>query len=228
MGVPEYFHVKLIQNKTIIDSFPVFIKNNKWQLFDSKQKEIKISNLIQNGCLQAKPADIIIKNPQIDTLKKFYTEFRLFKDFNVQGDSMTLKTRLKNPDPAYYENCNDVLFIVKGAKNNIQLHFAQKGCAYWIKTNIQGIFYRGRTYDQEKFEVDFAEFKDLMIETKNKNIKISIDNQQIIQYHYTKPIGKIKGFIISFHQTGMVDYFKLYNHRQQAIYVNEFDDTEPL
>jgi len=230
--IPGPKYALLIANDQELKKIPLFAYTNGWIALVSAinpnlpkdiihPRYITGDSLISNNRLYVSPQELA-KNQLSVLSNPFHVNYFNVKHFNVDGNNFALRTRIKNNVREGGDVCQKSNVSIMCNEGYITIPMINPGCIALAKVYIGDIYINGWTTDLSAFAKDMNQWHELYIRIKDKNTKIFIDGQPVIERTFTNNMGEILGFRFEFQGCGSIDYVKLYDHHEQLVYEDDF------
>jgi hypothetical protein len=164
--------------------------------------------------------------------KDYYVFYQKFTDFNIDADSLTFETKVKNNEGEGGISCYDVsigvMMELNSKANNVAFNILHPSCTEYIhliagKTDI-GYGGKAAKMPLTPLGIDISEWTNLKFITKNHVLTIFAKEKQIYQIPYDGPLGKVKMIQIEFKGSGSIDFVKMSNsYTGKLAFYNGFD-----
>jgi hypothetical protein len=215
-----YYRILLKKNGIIIDNFNVIAKSDNWDYgaFSGNHETylpLK-SGLLNKSGLYISPKEIDAKG--IDTLKKYYVEFKKVDDFNCLLDSLTIKFKIKQGELLLTRGCYDANIWLSGKNEDIRLNLYNNGCESLSENYIAGNKIDGRFKELDDFSLNLKEWNDVKIKTGNNKINVYINEKNTLNENIPQSCDSLK--LIHFFCTGstIIKDIELKDHNNQIVY----------
>ena len=200
---PGYFRSKLLVDGSIIKEHDLFVRSPKWLATIDYEP-------IPRYVVDAKNDSILKLTDKASKEVKSWEKptsstFHLVKDFEViSGDDMELSTTIKNTYNDKWAVCERANIIILGKTGAFIIPFSIPGCVSDLGLMLNDKYYSGKENDFSAFGVGLNEAKDIQIITKDKSVKVFVDDEEIYSGTYNEPIGDFVGIRYKFLGTGEV------------------------
>jgi hypothetical protein len=228
---PGYHTAKLIIDNKIVKEEQVNISTDGWEALVDGDVSDKIpfylpkKDIISNGRLYVSK-EMLLKNDIRANDKEFSINFFNVGKFNpVQADNFIMETRLKNNPAEGALICQYTQLNLICENGLISVPFCNPGCVSNIHLHISDIFKDGKVNDLSAFGIDLGDWRNIKIQSVNKEITVFADAKQIYKLRFNKDLGKITGFHYKFFGCGSVDDIKLWNEKKELSYGNDFSSS---
>jgi hypothetical protein len=220
---PGVFDSKIMNSKgDTLKSIRIIVESANWESVigydDTKAKPIPFTNkplTSRKGIFHVPLQEVVFR--KVDTSRIYWVNYLLIKKMEASGDHFTLTTRFKNNTALDGISCFDMMGFVHGEKSSHRVHFTQKGCSYYVNNQFSERKTDGKNNDLSKFGINIEDWNILELETKEKNIKVTINGMEIFITYYRQSIGTIRGISFMFKGGGALDYVKLVNQEGQVV-----------
>ncbi len=219
---PGYFRAKLLVDGEIIKEHDLFIKSPNWtgtvdyqpipKYIDHKQ--------LQNGSLSF-PSSIVdeIKS----NAEPLVSTFHIVDDFkNISGDNFKIETSVRNVYNDKWAVCQTTRIVILGTTGAMIIPFSIPGCVSDIGLMLNEVYLRGKEHDLSQFGFDFSDYRNITIDVKDKQVRISVDRQLIYSGSYQDSVGRLIGLRYRFLGAGEVGELKLTNDKGGIILSEDF------
>ena len=209
---PGYHTAKLFAGKTQIAEQRVHIKTNGWEgLIYSGSTEVMptyFKDTIADGLLYL-PLKNLPKTVLSDRQKDYFIRYYNIRNFDgLSGDNFKLTSKIKNDIEHGGLTCQNVTFYLYCESGMIIIPFSMPGCVGNLNLVAGDNFLPGQNNDLSALGINLSNWQNITISSNQKTIRIKTSSKQI-SVPYQKQIGLIKGLMIEFKGTGMVDYLVL-------------------
>lgn len=142
--------------------------------------------------------------------KPLVSSFHFVMDFEeASADNFVLNTTFRNIYNDKWAVCETTRLVVLGTKGAIVIPFSIPGCISELGLLLNDTYVNGKENDLSAFGVNLSDFKNIELSVRNKNVKVSIEDEIIYIGHYNYSVGSLVGFRFRFLGAGEVDYLKL-------------------
>ncbi|HET6767880.1 MAG TPA: hypothetical protein VFH08_10795 [Chitinophagaceae bacterium] len=207
---PGYFRSKLILDGKIIKEHDLFIRADKWMATIDHQP---IPTYVKKEDLLLKEQMGISENVlnEIRTITKpTWLTYHLVKPFgNLQSDNFALESSIKNTFAEGPAVCKTARILVLCSKGVFIVPFTIPGCASDISVKVNDVFVQGSSNDLSSFGTDLSNWAKVRMETKNRTMKIFLNDKLVRQETYKEDAGEVVGIRFSFLGAGAVKDVKL-------------------
>lgn len=203
---PGYYRAKLILDDSIVKEHDIYIETNGW-LGIIEKKPIPV--YLPGNQLMIRKEDLLKLKIDIQKEAPIVSFTKVSKDINLSGDNFSLYAELQN---TYDENnaiCQYTSVRILGTGGVIDIPLCKMGCIGEVGLMLGMKYIDGTTHDLSGFGVDFTKVVKLTCETKNRNIKITVNDKVAFADKFAQSIGKIVGIQFKFNGTGIVKQFAL-------------------
>lgn len=226
---PGVFNVSLQTGEQIIsDTVKVLVPTNGWQALASyyqqnyRQRFYPIPLELARGLEGFHPSCSNLSSIGMDTTQIVVLRLDNFKASHKNGDSFTLKTRIKNANYWPAIRCYSGFIKVIGENGSIIFKLTNKGCSGYGQFSLSEKSVHGSTADLSSLSLNMKSWNNVEINNVLKNVSLKINEQTVFQESYNKSIGNIVGVSLQFHGSGYVDYFELLDKNNEAIFYKHF------
>ena len=221
--VPGYFRAKLIVDNKIIKEHDLFIPSNQWiATLDHEPipTYLKKNELILDKGMTISPAvlDEIRRSEKPLTL----TYHMVKKIENLHSDNFLFKTKIKSIFHEGSAVCQTAKIFILASNGAFIIPFTIPGCISDVNLMLGDKYLPGKSNDLSSFSADLSEWNDIRLETKNRHVKIFLNDKLIREESYDKDAGDIVGLRFSFLGAGSVDHFNFWNEKKELVYGENF------
>lgn len=226
---PGLFKVALKTRKQIIsDTLNILVSTNGWQAlasyyqqdFRSRYYPFPMELVSTNEGFH--PSRKNLASIGIDTTKILVVQLDNYKVTQVNGDSFTLKTRLKNVNYWPAIRCYSAYIKLVGKNGLIMFKLTNQGCSGFGELTLSEKSEHGSNFDLSGLTLNIKDWNQIEIQNRQKNISLLINDIEVFEDSYQKSIGNIVGISIQFHGSGYVDYFELLDKTNNPIFNKDF------
>lgn len=225
-----YHTAKLHYKNDILDTFYIYAQNDEWQAgfwrydLDGQFHPINQSriNSLTTNYLHISPSEV--QESGVDSLSRYWTEFRLFKDFSNELDNCKVSLVAKNNKATGGKPCFDIDIELVGNNGNIQVVFTQEKCSRFVKLTLGELQYDGRNYDLSFLSTDVKHWTNFEISTDKKDASILINGNEVFQKQYSKTLGELKGIIIRFFGSGQAEHLEVKDKAGKTLFIDNFQN----
>ncbi|PTR01514.1 hypothetical protein C8P68_101748 [Mucilaginibacter yixingensis] len=223
---PNYFKMRLMVDGKVLNRTAVDVQTKGWACYvgnnDANAQVVTDQTKFSNGSsLYFAPANISALN--IDTKKEFWVDYRNIRNFNIDGDHMTVEFRLRNSQETGGFDCYDTTLEFTGETGRGLFKFVKPGCTQYADTEFGDTQMTGNFHNLSSLGVDLSKWTVVRIQTQNKTSSVYIDNKYKFKTTYNTPIGNIRGLFCRFKGSGQLDFVRVYNAEHKLVYSDEFN-----
>jgi hypothetical protein len=224
---PGVYNVYLKADGKVLNHKVVIVNNKDEKYWDGYEyartifmhENKKISDFYVNGELYISPS--LINDHTYWTNFKYVNCTAPFS--KVRGDDFTLETKVKNSKEDGGISAYDTLIEVytdNGKSIGVKLMGANKGIPY---INI----WAGDDKKDKLTELvlDLSHYRIIKFVVKNQEFKIYADDELLYTLPFNSNLGNIMGFYVKFKGSGKIDYFKLFDGKENLIYIDDFNTS---
>ncbi|MDN5203738.1 hypothetical protein QQ008_20275 [Fulvivirgaceae bacterium BMA10] len=222
---PGYFRAKLIVNSQLIREHDLYIKSDGWMATiqrDSIPRYILPNELIGTGHLGVteEVLEEINNDPREDP---YWLSYHYVDDFNgLQSANFTLETAIKNTYRNGKSICQLSEIVILCTDGVIIIPMTIPGCVGNTRIMVHDVYMKGEDYDLSALGVDFSDWQHLKCQVKEKQVKLFINNNLAFTIDYQDDAGEVVGMRYKFKGSGMVDYARLYNEKDELVFGEKF------
>ncbi len=221
--MPGYFRAKLIVDGKILKQHDLFIKADKWMATIDHEPiptYLKKDELILNN-------NMTVSESILKEIKKISTPtpltYHLVRPFGgLQSDNFTLETSIKNIYADGAAVCASSKVFVLCSKGAFIIPFSIPGCVGNINLKLSERYYEGRSNDLSRFGADLSLWNKVIVEVKNRNVKIFLNGTLVREETYKEDAGEVVGLRFGFLGAGAVGQVKLLDGNKGLVYDDEF------
>ena len=133
-----------------------------------------------------------------------------------------IETAIRNSYRDKWGVCQKSSIVVLGTKSAYVVPFSIVGCVSEIGIMLSDTYLSGKEHDLSSLGADFSEFRNIKIETKNKEVRIFIDGSNVFSQRYTQSLGDVVGIRFRFLGVGEVDYLTIKDANGQNAFGKAF------
>ena len=218
---PGYFRSKLLVDGQIIKEHDLFISTNDWVgTVDYKPvpKYIDEKQLFSAGLSMPRAVmDEIKNNPEPLT-----TTFHLVEDFGaVSGDNLKISSVVRNTLSEKWAVCQNLRIVVLGTEGAVVIPFSLSGCVSNLNLMLNEVSYNVKEHDLSAFGVDMSEDKLIDIQIIDKQVRVSINTEEIYSGKYQETIGNFVGIRYRFLGAGSLQKIIATNASEEIVLIHE-------
>jgi hypothetical protein len=209
--VPGYYKAKLILNDSIVKEHDVYIETNGWLgLIETKPIPVYLPDSVYENKQQMGISEKVLEDQKIDLSHEppVFTLTKVDKNIDLPGDRFLLNAELQN---TFRDNskgiCKETHIAVLGTEGLIDIPLCKSGCVGAIGILLGMKYISGKTTNLSGFGVDFEKPVKVHCESRDGRIKIVVNGKTGYEGAFSKNIGRIVGFRITFVGTGMLNSF---------------------
>lgn len=223
---PGYFRAKLLVDGQIIKEEDLFIKSPGWIGtidYEPIPKYITNAELIHNG--------LSLPSAIVDEIKlneaPLVSSFHLVDEFqDVSVDNFLMETSIRNVFKDKWAVCQTTRIVVLGATGAMIIPFSIPGCVSDIGLMLNDVYLDGKEHDLSAFGVDFSVYRNIEIKVKDKQVSVSVDQNEIYNGSYHESIGNFVGIRYRFLGAGEVSHLRIGNDKGQLIITEDFSISQ--
>ena len=224
---PGYHHAKLIANDSVIKETLVEVKTANWVALvkdgymDDIPVYIRNIDIIDKGELHVTKNHL--NDNQVTTDNNTLTSYYYVSEFeNLSSSNFCFETKVKC-DSIYNYSCPGITILILGENDIDGIPLTIPGCVGNSMVKMGDITVDGRNDDLTSFGCNIFEWQKVRLHVKNNSATIYINDKEVLAIPFKTNIGDIVGFNVDFTGTGAIDYVKLYNENNDAVYNADFD-----
>lgn len=219
---PGYFRAKLLVDGEIIKEHDLFIKSNDWMAtldYEPVPKYIGAAEILQD---KLSLPDAALREMAASELP-FSATFHLVEDFQrLSADHFLLETSIRNRYRDKWAVCQTTKIIILGSRGAMIIPFSIPGCVSDIGLMLNDVYLSGKEHDLSAFGVDFDTYRKIVLDIKDKSVKIAVDGNTVYTGGYHEALGDFVGIRYRFLGAGEVEYLKIANDRGELILDEDF------
>jgi len=208
---PGYFKAKLIINNTIVKEHEIFIKTKGWEGMVQPQSSPEVPPVylsdreidLGNGQMGVSAATLRAKTGKT-VFSDVWTGFFNAKEYNVDPDKFTFSATLQNTSSKEEAVCRQVKMNIITSNGIISLPLCSKGCISDISLKVADVVIDGKNHDLSALGCDFSKPVDVKVQVSNQQVKVALDNNQVLNVPYKRKFGRIVNLIVIFEGTGAI------------------------
>ena len=157
------------------------------------------------------------------SLSDYNLEYRNIREFNANGDDMTLETEIRLSDEGYSNDCRSTTIQIMNLHGRIGFTFVKPGCdPSLLEAEFGDVLLNGEFHELSPFYQVLDRWRKVKIKTDRMNIYVYLDEVLIYSVKYKDPLHDMKGLTFKFQGSGQVNFVKLYNKSDELIYEEDF------
>ncbi len=221
---PGFFRSKLVVDDTILKRDNVFIPTDGWLGMIERDKipiYLKKEEYYADGQLKIDNETVLNYNLDPRTAKVAVSFYQV-RDFGeLYTDNFEMSTTLKNTFDEGISTCQhvDVYLLYEGGAIGIPM--AKKGCSSKLELLTFKELINGKNNDLSGFGIDFNDYAELKLISKDKKLDIFINGDFTHQMHVPENPAKIKGLIFYFEGAGEIREV-VFKKNEEIIYKDDF------
>ena len=200
---PGYFRAKLLIDQQIIKEHDLFIKTEGWLATIDYEPIPKYITPVQSDTAQLSfPTEILEEIASIEA--STVSSFHLVDEFpsTSSEDNFTLQTSIKNAYRDKWAVCQEIKIVFLGSEGAMIIPFSIPGCVSNLGVMLNDTYLSGKEQDLSAFGVDFSEFRKIGVQVKNKEVFVSVDEQEVFKGRYEESMGRLVGIRFRFRGAG--------------------------
>ncbi len=226
---PGVHTAKLIANDSIISETTVQVYSPKWIAAIRDGEKDLIPTYLSLPQSQKHPLLSISKSQllaqHIEIQKGMILNYVLVDDFEekVSGDDFTLSLKIK-ADSLMNLTCPIMGIVIIGEKETHAITLIEEGCVHKAFAKFGEVSHNGRNTDLSKLGIKPYEWQSLRVMVGEKQGRVFLQEDLVLDMAYQNSIGHIVGFNIYFTGIGQIDSLHLENNKTgEHIYSNAID-----
>lgn len=211
---PGYFRAKLILDGKIVKEHDLFIRSEKWMAtidYQPVPTYIRKEDLVVNEKMEV--TENVVKEIRNNTTPTWLT-YHLVRPFNgLQSGNFILESSIRNTLADGPAVCKTAKIFVLCSKGAFIIPFTIPGCIGSVNLKANDNYLEGRSHDLSSLGTDLTDWANVRVETKNKTMKIFLNNKLVREETYKEDAGEVVGLRFSFLGAGSVKNIKLYDDK---------------
>jgi len=224
---PGYFNSKLLADDSAIAEIPIYITTKEWEATLRYQNKswkdhiyLNYDELKNNGNLSINQG-YISKN-RININQELYTTYYFIDSLgDLSGNNLIAEIKLK-ADSIYNYSQLISYFALNCESHWHFIPLISKDNERFATLKIGENRYEGNKTDLSNLTCNLYNWQILKLEIINKIAKVYINNKLVFETEYKKDIGQLRGLNVSGLGLFRIDYFRLYDIKNNLIYSNDF------
>lgn len=223
------FPITLHWKDQIIDTMLIYAQNQYWQPGIAQYEPIRQFKPFYQTEIDPTEAGFLYLSPStinkygIDTLSNYWTEFRLFKPFDISLDNLSIAAIARNNSSSGGKPCFDIGLEFIAENGRIQVVFIDKKCFRFVQLKIGENEYDGRYHDLSMFASNVKQWSSYQVALRDKVVSFSIDSSIVFKEKYNIPFGELKGIVVRFFGSGQAKSLEIKNENGRLVYTDHFD-----
>lgn len=219
---PGKYNIDIQQAGQTLTRETVFAKTDGWMgMVYREPNTIYSYKLSEKEGFMSFP-DSIIKHLEQHG-ERYYITFNHYKNFDVSGDSIRIKTRYRNTGGKFMSKTGNMFVNLFCEQGEIKNSFVNTGMLRYLKPVYSEQRPDFLSHDLSPFEKEDLEWIEAEIRIQNQEVQIFRSDSLIFSIQYEKPLGNLYGIQYFFVGNGEVDYFYLWDERDSLIIGDDFD-----
>ncbi|HYG01154.1 MAG TPA: hypothetical protein VD927_01860 [Chryseosolibacter sp.] len=209
---PGYYRAKLVLNDSVVREHDVYVKTQGWLATINAGRipqYITESQLAHNGIFEVTEDNL--KKMNIDLNASIpEVSFYNVQDFGtVPASDFEFETALRSTFNKGGAVCQHTKIALMCSNGYIVVPLSIKGCVGELKLIVNETTFEGSTTDLSRLGVDFSDWVNVKIVTKNSVALIEVNGTPAFETRVPDDLGKIVGLRIRFKGTGQVRFAEL-------------------
>ncbi len=207
-----------------IDTTWIYALNNKWEtMVTGNQNYYPVKSQKLNSTIFI-PLKEVNEIGEILNKKEYWTKYQYTRPFNIDLDNFILHAKIKG-DSVNFENlCPDQKIRLVGDQHQkILLHFVNKGCQEYQRSEISEKELHGNQAEYPTFEQNLRHWNVIRYKVKNKKVMLTVNDTSSFSTIYTEPAGKLYTISITSRGQSKIDYIGLFTLNHDTIYWEDFE-----
>ncbi|HEV8511926.1 MAG TPA: hypothetical protein VGQ59_01535 [Cyclobacteriaceae bacterium] len=223
---PGYHTAKLICDNKVLKQVQVHITTKGWvgyskvNFSDPYPQYFQNETIVRDSVLGLNLRGLQASGIEIKDEKIYY--YACFPDsLEVNSDNFTMTARVRM-DPVKPTLCPWIISEVYSQNSLFFFTGTIPGCTGEVKALFSDKYLDGKKNDLSSLGFDVRNWKNVRIEVKKKEVRISVEGKEVFATTYKRPGGLIQG--MGFGSNGLceVDYVQLTDSVGNIVYRNDF------
>lgn len=209
---PGFFNAKLIVDNQVKKEAVILIKTKGWKgIIDKFPVPVYLSaNEIKSAGGMGISGGLMQQKLGIAVFNDNWVKFSNVKEFpGIKADDFTLDCTLRNVSTPGQSVCGKLDLTILGTGTAIIIPLVNKGCIADIGILNVTDWISGKDHDLSAFGCDVSKFQNLTCTVKNNQLKVYLNQKQILDIPQNHPMGHIIGIHFEFEGPGEVKHYKL-------------------
>lgn len=214
---PGYFEAKLLADGQLAKSHDLFLKSNGWLgLIEYAPVPKYFEPITDSTSAISFPNNII---DEVTILKKpVSSSFHFIDDLgDVSGDNFNFSATIQTTFDDRWAVCQLVRIYFIGTSGAMVIPFSKIGCTSDNNLMLNDVYLTGKENDLSALSADFSDPVQLAIQIEKKELKISINDQEVYSTSYNDTMGKLVGLRFKFRGIGEVLNYEIKDQNNQPI-----------
>lgn len=197
---PNLYRFSLFSDNNVFDTERVLLPSDGWVGYLNHKIPMPSEYFTDGELMHLKEGVMLSRFSSGD----YYTTFNTFKYFNVSGDDFVLEADVKNSPEEQAIWAYDIGVDVIGFDNSITFNLLNPDAIRYANMIVGSTDFKvgERKHVLEKLGVIVTDWQRLRVQCKDKRIRISLNNNVLIDEPYEGRIGQIVGLQFVFKGAG--------------------------
>ncbi|MCB0640479.1 MAG: hypothetical protein KDC44_02530 [Phaeodactylibacter sp.] len=206
---PGYFRAKLLVDGQILKEHDLFIKSQGWLgTVDYKPIPTYLTDVQLGHEPLSFPGSTLSEIAALE--KPHYSSFHWVDAFpEISADDFSLEAVLQNTYREKWAVCQTAKLVVLGTTGAMVIPFSIPGCVSDLGLMLNDVYLSGKEHDLSALGADFSSFRKIRLTVQAQQVRILLDDQELLTTTYAEPVGQLAGLRIRFLGAGEVQSLKL-------------------
>jgi hypothetical protein len=204
---PGYFRTKLIIDSQVVKEHDLMINTNGW-LGLVEQSPIPVyfdkKEFLKDSVAEITTANFESHNIPMEPVTPQLRFFNQRDMGDLQNDNFSFETTLKSDFHKGSAACQSVQVLIQCKNDIIIIPLSAKACVGNLYLYFAGKMVTSKEADLSKFGCDLSEWTTLRVESKNRNVRLYVNNQEVYSLTFDHTPTGIVGLQYRFEGTGAV------------------------
>ncbi|WP_343556366.1 hypothetical protein [Sphingobacterium sp.] len=211
--IPGVYYPTLLYKNKVIDTSLVYLQTVGWEVTAQSQYDTTRVFPIMGLKKDSNPIPKVdikdILSSGVDTLRTFFTIYSYIKPTTISGDNMHFAAFVSTSPERPGVRCSKVDITIFGEHDYHYLSIMKPACSTWSYYKFSELGQSGQSSDLRAINHDLSQGGKIDIQIKNKNVKMFINEKEVLNTSYKTSIGKVLGVNITFSGIGRFSDYKL-------------------
>lgn len=231
---PGFHKAKLMVGGEIIKQHFININTDGWlalvqhEMGDLIPFYLPVEKIVTDGRLYASPA-LLAANKVETTRPSYWLNYYRVQDFDsLDGDNFILETAVKNAMEEGGLTGQYCILTIMNENGRMLIPLSEPGCVGNLNVKFMDAWKLGKENDLSDFGCDMSQWNQLRCEIRNKNVVLSLNNEQILTLKYEQSAGRVIGLHYMFHGCGSVDEARFSRISGEVVFEDDFESGQIL
>lgn len=219
---PDYHMAKLLFEDQVLIQKPVHVTTAGWhglimdEGYDSSPTFLDSTSYFQ-------PDNLLITKQTLDQIQfKSDQAYPLLTLSHaglsvLSGDNFSLAARVKSVPFAEGQTCQIYEVLIKGENGNMHIPISKTGCYGVANVKCAEKVLSGKLNDLSALSTDLGQAHQIVLRNQNKQLTISVANNDPLVIDYVEPIGSLKVIKFIFQGSAELLAFELKDENEQRL-----------